>query len=466
MAQTLPEDVLYAIFFHALPSKFVLMTIEPSNKPWMVPPLTFSLVCRSWRLLVLSRPNLWSKISFESRIESGKDYRDPRIKPALIQWLSRSSSSPLWIDLEVDGDISGYVPDEILPLFLQECHRWSTVHINVESGVRFARERNPTTFTIRCLAPLTFFSAKLVGSRSPVACIDLSHNIASNYAHLEQLSIGVGTTVCLPQIRDALRLPHLRSLYYRTLGRGRTLESLQCILSASPNLEILEIENPPILPILTPGSVLLPRLRSLSLGTTASYLDLLSCPFLREFTYDIEFPRDLERTEDRAILELQRIRDFLLRAQASPALPLEILKLGWLEVKGIVNLNHATALKELLVQLKSLKTLVLHDYALNRAVIEMLTVPTEGPLEAILCPSLCAITLGDSYPNQHRDFTEEMMEELIVSRWKAGRLRTVTLSFLWLISGAILFRRRISEYIKEGLEVNTDIMYFRARHAR
>ncbi|KLO10782.1 hypothetical protein SCHPADRAFT_502939 [Schizopora paradoxa] len=257
MAHSLPEDVLYAIFLHALPSNFVLSTIGPSSKPWMIPPLTFSLVCRSWRLLVLSRPKLWRDISFESKIGSGKDYRDPRIKHTLIQWLSRSSSSPLWIDIEVDGDQFGYVPDEILPLLMQERHRWSTFHINARSGFLF-REK----LTIRCLAPLTSLSLALTDTTSSVACIDLSQNITSDCSRLEHLSIGMGTTICLPQIPDTLHLPHLRSLYYGNSDWGEIYENLQCILSASPNLEELKIRSQGLGQFKSSPHVLLGHVRS------------------------------------------------------------------------------------------------------------------------------------------------------------------------------------------------------------
>ena len=136
MAQNLPEDLLCAIFLHTLPSVFVLTTADDSerNKPLMTSPLNFSLVCRSWRNLVLLQPTLWREMSIESAIEADKEYRDPKFVSVVKNWLRLSYSVPLRINIEVEGDRHGYVSDTILPLFAQESHRWEFASIRVDIG--------------------------------------------------------------------------------------------------------------------------------------------------------------------------------------------------------------------------------------------------------------------------------------------------------------------------------------------
>ena len=95
MAQNLSEDLLYAIFLHALPSKFLLTATGSWREPCAIQPLNFSLVCHSWRTVVLSHPKLWSEMNIENELNFRRDYRDQITRDFVIlkKWLSHSSPS-------------------------------------------------------------------------------------------------------------------------------------------------------------------------------------------------------------------------------------------------------------------------------------------------------------------------------------------------------------------------------------
>ena len=80
----------------------------------------------------------------------------------------------------------------------------------------------------------------------------------------------------------------------------------------------------------------------------------------------------------------------------------------------------------------------------------MLTVHGQGggSSESQICPSLSKMQISRRYVN---DLTEDMVEEMIVSRWKAGSLRSTTFAFPRFIG--LHRRKRVRECIKEGLAV-------------
>ncbi|KLO05384.1 hypothetical protein SCHPADRAFT_728409 [Schizopora paradoxa] len=268
MAQNLSDDILYAIFLQALPSEFYLSTLRPPRKPWMVPPFTFSLVSRSWRTLVLSRPTLWSRISVKSRSESENDDSDPGdpiIYHILNRWLSLSSHAPLWIQMDLSEELET-VHETILSIFVKEYLRWSVARINIEYW-RYPTSPEPPTFPLQGFSPITSLSLRLFGSYYLTVFVDLSSFINDHFSRLEYLSITAGATVRLPADRNALRLPRLRSLIYES-REGANLDDVRCILSASPHLELLNLKIwGKSISTSTPdrGSLRLPYLTSLSL---------------------------------------------------------------------------------------------------------------------------------------------------------------------------------------------------------
>ncbi|KLO17465.1 hypothetical protein SCHPADRAFT_162814 [Schizopora paradoxa] len=403
-----------------------------SNEPWMIPPLSFSLVCRSWRALVLSRPKLWSEMLVDLRFEPDENYRGPPIPQILKKWLNLSNPATLWIRLFLKGDGRGYITESILPLFLSECHRWGFAFVDVAPGWSTGIPPfEPTAFTVPCFPPLTHLSLTVQGVSAQTGYADLSQYVSENGSHLESLKVGRGASVRLPQSRDALQLPRLLSLYFQSSDEGGNLEDIRTILCASPNLEGMD----------------------LYLFTVNYILDLLICPCLLQLKLYIQRSfRETEITENSAFLEPLRIQDFLARSSSGRTPPLEHLTLEWFGYNATAFPNHAFALKRLLVFLKNLKTLKLHDNALNRAVIELLHF-RNGVIDGTQpCPLVSEMEL--TYEAMNRcGFSELMVEDLIVNRWKAGHLRKASLRFSTphLTHLGLKERERIKQCIQEGL---------------
>ncbi|KLO17457.1 hypothetical protein SCHPADRAFT_925793 [Schizopora paradoxa] len=458
MAQFLHDYLLYDIFLYALPSKF-LFTMEEgsSSEPWMIPPLTFSLVCRSWRALVLSRPRLWSDMLVDLRFEPDENYHGPSIPQILKKWLNLSYPATLWIYLSLKGDGRGYITDSILPLFILEHQRLEFASIRVSNS-----PPRPTSFTIPCSAPLTHLSLWVHGTHPPAAYVDLSHYIGDDASRLEYLDVDSNVSVRLPQCREALRLPHLSSFDFESSNDGKKLEDMRAILCASQNLEriYLSLKGKSIsTAIAVQDPMRLARLTSLSLRSTNRFtinfiFDLLTCPCLHELKLYIQRSFDeTEITENSAILEPRRIQDFLAQSSPDETPPLEHLTLEWFGYDATSFPNHAWALKDLLVFLQNLKTLKLQENAVNSAVLEMLAIRTGEIDGSQPCPFLSEIGLTTV---SRCGFTEEMVERMVVSRWKAGRLRKANLYFATpsLTSINMRGREQIIKCIQEGLVFN------------
>ncbi|KLO17448.1 hypothetical protein SCHPADRAFT_994296 [Schizopora paradoxa] len=456
MAQNLPEDLLYAIFLRAPPSEFVLTRNAASwSETRMIPPLSFSLVCRSWRALVLSHPKLWSEIRIIS--ETFPNNRDPIIPGVLEKWLSLSSSAPLGIYLDVRGKGHHYVSKFSLPLFIQESHRWKSASIRVYcwpgSGT------NSIIPTIQCLSPLSSLSLDLRHlTSSPEIRIDLSHSVSGNSSPLEYLHVGPGVVMRLPHCRDDLRLPHLRSFHFNGMRQDQILEDLRSIIFASPNLEHLTLKAERWPTTLTPNRdpVHLPRLTSFTLTTTDRFtvdyfLDILTCPSLSTLICELDYSDDT-KLEEYTFLDIRHVHDFLARSRSFRQL--HTLRLRVIDMSSEFTPDCILALKDLLLSLQNLKILELRASTIPRAVFEMLTVTGEILLDdphSRPCPFLSDIQLFYESDHYVYDFTSETVEEMIISRWKAGDLRGVYLTFPSSRAIGIEERKRIVECIAEGL---------------
>ncbi|KLO10781.1 hypothetical protein SCHPADRAFT_502873 [Schizopora paradoxa] len=477
MFQELSDDLLYTIFCHTLPSQFEFISTKTVSwrKIRKIAPLNFSCVCRSWRTLILSSPKLWSEISVKSITKQGSGWGEISVKSttkrrrdyrvifnALKAWLSLSTNTLLRIHLDLDAYDLGSFPNDILTLFVRESHRWSSFHIKgLNWEPRTQENHDPTLFTLQCSAPLSSLSVRLRSHKSPLACIDLSDNIIDDLSHMEHLSVGWGASLRLPHDRSALRLPRLRYLHYADIEEGKNTENLQYLLSASHNLEYLGVEiRGEFYPQRWVGAPMyFPRLTSLSLAMSnrigATYLlDVLACPSLRK----LEFRAKDCREDHGAAAEeysfkgppTRLIREFLIRSCANPLL--EELELFWLlNNKG--DGDHEQAFKDLLVPLRKLTRLKVHSFSIYRPAIELLTIPREGPQESAICPLLSEIALSHFIPGENFSLMAQLIEEMIVSRWRAGNLRVVSLKQPRSSSGAIKERQRIAECVREGLTV-------------
>ncbi|KLO17458.1 hypothetical protein SCHPADRAFT_162682 [Schizopora paradoxa] len=453
MTPSLTEDLLYFVFLYSLPSVLLITPTGPSSKIWTdppPPPLNFSLVCRSWRQLVLSRPRLWCDISIVHKLGVREDHINPGFERLIKKWLALSSPAPLRIHLDIQRDSNNYVSRVILPLFSQEHHRWHSIY----SSIAISYTPKPLTFALPCSPSLTSLSADFWGATSSTGCIDLSRYTSDAASHLEYLVLGYCTVMHLPPLHKTLHLPRLRVLRYKSAEGIGNLEDLQRILSASKNLEELEIKIPgsTISTLKTiQDSIHLPHVTSLTLvmsnrPTTNYLLERITCPSLRKLIFTVRYPMDTEPSvEEFAFMDFLRIRDFLARSCSNASL--EELTLDWQDLKTVYYPD-VESLRDLLLSLKDLKKLEVHEHLLTQEVIGMLTLRDEGSPGSQICPSLLELQITKQFGC---GFEEDMVEEMLVSRWKAGSLRSFTFAFPYFRE--LHRRKRVRDCVEEGLRI-------------
>ncbi|KAJ7076025.1 hypothetical protein B0H15DRAFT_608560 [Mycena belliarum] len=159
-----PPEITAAIFVHCVADR---PFFGPTKLPWLSQheaPLLLGRICRQWRDVALSTPELWNSIEVEC------PYFVEDIVPALDRWLLRSGNSPLTIDLQyrVHPDTSS---DGILRLLKRHAHQLQTVtlHIPVEDVDNFERVVGP----FPALRKLALFSLRLSAS------FELEHKISA-----------------------------------------------------------------------------------------------------------------------------------------------------------------------------------------------------------------------------------------------------------------------------------------------
>ncbi|KLO17460.1 hypothetical protein SCHPADRAFT_994301 [Schizopora paradoxa] len=464
VAQNLPEDLLYPIILKTLPSSLNLYSPTDENpckfEMGMVSPLKYSFVCRSWRALVLSRPKLWSEINIFVRVLSGKNYsynEIARLRRGIEKWLFHSSPSPLQISFYISGDIHRCILGELLPPLTSECHRWSSFYGNL---AYYETPEVETPTTIPCSPNVTSFTLRSVDEHTARASVDFTTSPRGAESRLEYFNVNGDTLLLLPPCRDALHFPRLRSLSYigRYLSEPNQLGNVMWIVSASVNLNELTIAIQGQLSLALTSQrdlVHLPHLSSLTLRVSnrhsANYLlQVLECPSLLSFIFKVPMI-NREEIHDLATIEPHRIHNFILQSTRGLSHPLKKLMLYFREYDKSEVPEYVTTLKNLLVSLKNLEMLGLQENVLDIATIEMLTIPAAGSLEPPVCPSLSGLTLSHTcYAWGDSKLPQEAIEKLVISRWKAGCLRTVALYFPYHLAGK---GEEIKKCVGEGLVI-------------
>lgn len=126
--QTMPEDLWYLIFRHALPVSLLVsgsIPLEVSD----FPPMNFSIVCHSWRRITLTQTSLWS--SFEITFAASVPLSRSLLRIVEL-WLRNSAMAPL--DIYFSGYIYHGEEDpvfrDIYDLILSQRHRWDVVYLD------------------------------------------------------------------------------------------------------------------------------------------------------------------------------------------------------------------------------------------------------------------------------------------------------------------------------------------------
>ncbi|KAJ7592788.1 hypothetical protein C8J56DRAFT_482830 [Mycena floridula] len=121
----LPEDMLREIFVNCLPSN------KPADIAITDAPLLLGRICRSWRELVLSTPELWASIHVHF-LHPFDTIRVQRLNDEAQAWIARSGTCPLTIAVTYRQE------DPIVVKFIDYLtklsKRWSSLEIGVPLG--------------------------------------------------------------------------------------------------------------------------------------------------------------------------------------------------------------------------------------------------------------------------------------------------------------------------------------------
>ncbi|KAJ7267344.1 hypothetical protein C8J57DRAFT_364296 [Mycena rebaudengoi] len=127
-ARRLPDDVIREIFVAALPSRNCIMSATE-------PPLLLCKICRPWRALALSTPQLWASV----HIAVPSSSRMEKMTTMVDNWLSRSGVLPLSLSVvvsntaEPDIDVS-----TLLNSLIHFSSRWKKFSLTLPSLLSFS----------------------------------------------------------------------------------------------------------------------------------------------------------------------------------------------------------------------------------------------------------------------------------------------------------------------------------------
>ncbi|KAJ7592872.1 hypothetical protein C8J56DRAFT_484188 [Mycena floridula] len=117
----LPEDMLREIFVSCLPSnKAAATTIKDA-------PLLLGRICRSWRELALSTPELWASIRIQF-LQEFNSLRVQRLCNEAHDWIARSGTCPLTIEVTCRNEDP--VAHNFLDSLTKLSKRWRSIEID------------------------------------------------------------------------------------------------------------------------------------------------------------------------------------------------------------------------------------------------------------------------------------------------------------------------------------------------
>ncbi|KII84442.1 hypothetical protein PLICRDRAFT_365676 [Plicaturopsis crispa FD-325 SS-3] len=133
----LPDEVLSTIFIYCLPS-----SVQPSTNR---APLLLTRICRRWRIVALSTPQLWQSITFSCHTS---------LHPTEVdKWLSRAGCLPLSMAMYLPDARCQAAEEQLKPfanMVISRSSRWQTLHLmgsvfgaglDASGGISFAFPR-------------------------------------------------------------------------------------------------------------------------------------------------------------------------------------------------------------------------------------------------------------------------------------------------------------------------------------
>ncbi|KAJ7076316.1 hypothetical protein B0H15DRAFT_790616 [Mycena belliarum] len=408
-AGRMPRDIWEEIFLHCLPDSpdpdIPICNRKPTTPVLLTAPYNLLNVCRAWRIVALSLPNLWTALPVV--VHSGRAF--PPLDVA-FKWLQRSGDLPLELSLYQTNESEGNqeVADDVLALYIQYLARWRDIRLDIA---------NPTYG--RSLQPSPDFYAPLLETFHLTTCWRLTPNeeimqdllkmlevapMLSSFSvsRLSDLNVSPTTTVAIPW----------RQLTRLDLGFIPSVSACLSIMSGCPNLESCNLlvdpqEGPlPALPIV------LPALTSLELhiraGELAALLDRAVFPALQSITLYVQ-----DAYDNHAQWPQESFMDLLTRSKCTLK-RLEVHDTGVQSSQFIECLDH--------VSVRGIAELVMHDNrdwtwdpVITPQLVQLLTVPRIAKsIGRCLLPRLKKLDLGKgcwTCPNG-------LLSDMIESRWR------------------------------------------------
>ncbi|KAF8191058.1 hypothetical protein K438DRAFT_1970799 [Mycena galopus ATCC 62051] len=409
-AGRMPRDVWEEIFMHCLPPRFASPSDTTGRATQFTTPSTAPLfllqVCRAWRKVALSLPDLWTSLSVV--------VRDGQAFPPLVvasSWILRSGDLPLDLVLcqtnESDGNQE--LADAILALYMRHLPRWREVRLDIA---------NPTYGM--SLKPSSHLHAPLLETFHLTTCWRMTRNeeitqdllrmlegaprlSSFSVSRLSDLVVSEATSVAIPWTQ----------LVRLDLGFIPSVGACLSIMSSCPNLESCNlIVDPEQAPFPLPAvPIVLPALTSLELhiraGELAALIDCAVFPALKNFTMYLQDAYDNHAPwpQESFVALLSRSKCALAR--------LALHDTGVQATQFIECLQHAGV--------RTIAELVIHDSrdwtwdpVITPQLVQLLTLPMDADAGECLLPALTALDLGKgcwTCPNG-------LLSEMIESRWR------------------------------------------------
>ncbi|KAJ7178371.1 hypothetical protein C8R43DRAFT_455689 [Mycena crocata] len=408
-AGRMPRDIWEEIFLHCLPASSnpdtPICNRQSTTPVHLSAPLILLQVCRAWRTVALSLPDLWTSLSVV--VHSGRAF--PPLNVA-SKWLQRSGDLPLELLLCQTNESEGNqdIADDMLALYMRYLTRWRDVRLDIA---------NPTYG--RSLQPSADLHAPLLETFHLTTCWRLTPNeeimqdllkmlevapMLSSFSvsRLSDLDVAPNNTVAIPWTQ----------LTRLDLGFIPSVSACLSIMSGCPKLESCNLIVDPQEGPLPTVAIVLPALTSLELhiraGELAALLDCAIFPALKNFTLYVQ-----DAYDNHAHWPQTSFVDFLTRSKCNLS-RLEVHDTGVQPTQFIECLQHESV--------RGIAELVVHDNrdwtwdpVITPQLVQLLTVaPDASDASGCFLPALSTLNLGKgcwTCPNG-------LLSDMIESRWR------------------------------------------------
>ncbi|KAJ7146618.1 hypothetical protein C8R44DRAFT_864361 [Mycena epipterygia] len=411
----IPPELLCHVFILALPRRTPTSPTIPVlgarilRGPWnLAGPWVFGQVCRHWRVLALSFPNLWTSIVASTSLWG-------RELPLLNIQLHRSGNAPLDLLIKfTSGQRSSMETffDVFLATLIGHCGRWRTLQFEFDGACLPHR-----AFDALGEMPLL---KELVFSGQDVPYLQ-NYDFFKDAPNLSRVVLSSRGARSIPNIL----LPWAQLTSYKaTYSDG--LKHFRNLSASAANLVIRHGDT-----------LTLPRLRRLVI-TKDLFLECLVAPALQELHVHGTVDRVLPFLHNSGCV-LQHLTLFMCTA---------------LDADVILILRNTPSISTLAVDF-------LGHAAATNAIISALTIPRGASDVEDICPNLTSLSWGDRNDMMNPASFVDMVE----SRWRGDRSGCRHLSFVGVYGGHLRMKtngRRLRQFAEEGM----DVVMLNARNRR